>query len=229
MRSDALLVVAAAALVAAAGASARSPKEPTLRPRAADVRVAHGLLVTRSDVPAGFVDKGVDRSGDGTFRCKGLQQPDLHRLVETADVDGHTFEGAGATGFTQIQSSASLFRSRREAATAVDAFRRVPTSTMRRCFAVAFRSGLPKGARVGPFRVTPIRRTTGDLRLLVWEIRTKLYAVARWVPVDMVLAFYERDRAVSLLMLTNAGGGIDSATARDLSAGMAARLEAAPL
>ena len=231
MRIVALTAVLAVALAGATGAGARSPKDPTLRTKPADVRLARTLLVTRADLPAGiaFVDKGIDKSSNADFQCKGVQEPDLHRLVETAEIDGHTFEAKSAAGFTQVQSSASIFRSAREAAVAVGALRSLSSAAAKRCFAAAIRKGLPGGTSISQFRFKPLRRTVGGLKLLVWEISLQVQAGGRALPMDLVMAFYERGRAVPMLMLMNAGTGVDPTLARSLSAGMVAKLETARL
>src|SRR5262245_56334764 len=82
---DRWLVAGAAAFVAlllpAYGGAAKNPHDETLRPAAADVGVAHVLVLTRVDMPGGFTDKGPSNSDD--YTCRSFD-PDLHRYVETA-------------------------------------------------------------------------------------------------------------------------------------------------
>jgi hypothetical protein len=224
-----LLAVALGALVvSASAAAARSPTDPTYRPRAADLRVARKLVLTRADVPRTFADGGIENSSGGNdFGCKS---PDLHRLVETADVDGHTFRRqGGTTGFTVIVSEASVFRSAGEAQRSFDWVNGYGSATITRCFTAAFRAGLSKDAKMAALHVTPLHRTSGDIELIGWEIRTKIEAYGVWLPVEMRLTGYRRGRALTVLMMTNAGPGLEAGLVGALSDAVTAKLARTPV
>jgi hypothetical protein len=223
--------VALMLLTNAAAASVRSPKDPTLRARPADVALAKQLLIRLSDLPAGFTDKGLDRSGDSNsnFSCPGVTQPDLHRLILTADVNSHQFQRESATtGFSQISSEASLFRSASDAYASVEWIVRLPTSTMQRCLAAVARAGLPNSARPA-IHVTTARRRIGDLRIFTWEIRAVVRNGAVRLPIDVTLGGYLRGRAAIMLTITTAGPPPDLTLIRSLAQTTASRLEHARL
>jgi hypothetical protein len=223
-------VVLLAALACVAGtatsAVARSPKDPTLRRVAADVALAKTLLIAKRDLPAGFRDAGPDTSGNSSGDvCKGVVQPDLHQLVMHADETSHDFERTdAATGFTQLSTEATLFRSASEATASMAWFSSLPKSKLQTCFQAAFRAGLPKTAKTSGFRLVVTHRTVSDLHLGVWEMGLRLQKNGSWIPVDFVIASYRRGRALEMLMAVNAGGGLDPALMRSLSETITIRL-----
>jgi hypothetical protein len=172
-RSSVVVLALAACLAGSASAAAAgSPKDPTLHRVAADVALAKTLLLGKRDLPAGFRDAGPDTSGNGSDDvCKGVVEPDLHRLVMQADVTSHDFQLTdAATGFTQVSTEATLFRSAREATASMAWFTSLPKSKLQTCFEAAFRAGLPKAAKTQGFRLQVTRRTISDLHLGIWEM-----------------------------------------------------------
>jgi hypothetical protein len=215
--SPLVVVVCLAALASAA--YARSPKDPVLHKRAADVALARRLLVGTGDLPAGFRDAGSDRSGtNSNIECKGVAQPDLHRLVMTADVTSHDFQRTDTlSGYTMVNSEATLFRSAREAQASISWLVKAPKAKLNACFAAAVRAGLPKTAKSSGFHLTASRRTSGDLHLYAWEIGLRFQRSGHWIPVDMLITGYRRGRALEMLMAVDAGGGLDPVLTADLS------------
>ena len=227
-RSSAVVLVALAACLAgpASVAAAGSPKDPTLHRVAADVALAKTLLIAKRDLPAGFRDTGPDTSGNGSDDdCKGVVEPDLHRLVMQADLTSHDFDLTdSATGFTQVSTEATLFRSAREATASMAWFTSLPKSKLHACFEAAFRAGLPKSAKTQGFRLDVTRRTISDLHLGIWEMGLRLQKNGTWVPVDFVIASYRRGRALEMLLAVNAGGGLDPTLMRTISETITSRL-----
>ena len=227
-RSSAVVLVALAACLAgpASVAAAGSPKDPTLHRVAADVALAKTLLIAKRDLPAGFRDAGPDTSGNGSDDvCKGVVEPDLHRLVMQADLTSHDFDLTdSATGFTQVSTEATLFRSAREATASMAWFTSLPKSKLHACFEAAFRAGLPKSAKTQGFRLDVTRRTISDLHLGIWEMGLRLQKNGTWVPVDFVIASYRRGRALEMLLAVNAGGGLDPTLMRTISETITSRL-----
>ena len=226
-RSSVVVLALAACLAGSASAAAAgSPKDPTLHRVAADVALAKTLLLGKRDLPAGFRDAGPDTSGNGSDDvCKGVVEPDLHRLVMQADVTSHDFQLTdAATGFTQVSTEATLFRSAREATASMAWFTSLPKSKLQTCFEAAFRAGLPKAAKTQGFRLQVTRRTISDLHLGVWEMGLRFQKNGAWIPVDFVIASYRRGRALEMLMAVNAGGGLDPRLMRTVSETITTRL-----
>jgi hypothetical protein len=221
-----LLTVAVCLAGSASAAAARSPKDPTLHRVAADVALAKTLLLGRRDLPAGFRDTGPDTSGNGSDDvCKGVVEPDLHRLVMQADVTSHDFESTdAATGFTQVSTEATLFRSAHEATASMAWFTSLPKSKLQACFEAAFRAGLPKSTKTQGFRLDVTRRTISDLHLGIWEMGLRFQKNGAWIPVDFVIASYRRGRALEMLVAVNAGGGLDPTLMRTISETITTRL-----
>ena len=220
------LLAALACLVPATAAAARSPKDPTLHAAPADVALAKTFLIARHDLPAGFRDTGPDTSGSSSDDlCKGVVQPDLHRLVMTADVSSHDYQRTdAATGFTQMTTEAGLFRTRGEAIESLRWFLALPKSKIESCFAEAVRKGLPKTAKTRGFRLQVAHRAVGDLHLDVWEVVVRVQRNATWIPVDLVVAAYRRGRALETLTAVNVGGGLEQALMRGVSRTITTRL-----
>jgi hypothetical protein len=217
--------------VLTAGAYARSPKDPTLRSRPGDVALAKSLLLGKADLPADFRDTGPDHSGSGpNVDCNGVVQPDLHRLVMTADVTSHDFERTDPlSGFTQLSTEATLFVNAAEAQASIAWLIALPKAKLQSCFAAAVRAGLPKATKTAGFHLTTLRRSIGQLRLYVWEVQLRFERSGTWTPIDFVMAGYHRGRALEMLMIVNAGGGLDPAFVTNLSRTLTARLTHATL
>ena len=229
------IVVLLAALACVAGvatsAAAGSPKDPTLQRVAADVALAKTFLIAKRDLPAGFRDAGPDTSGNGSDDiCKGVVQPDLHRLVMHADETSHDFQRTDTvTGFTQLSTEATLFGSAREATASMAWFSSLPKSKLQACFQAAFRAGLPKSAKTSGFTLDVTHRTVSDLHLGIWEMGLRLQKNGSWIPVDFVIASYRRGRVIEMLLAVNAGGGLDPSLMRTLSETITIRLLRAPV
>jgi hypothetical protein len=220
------LLVALACLVPATAAAARSPKDPTLHKTPADVALARTFLIARPDLPSGFRDTGPDTSGSGSDTlCKGVVQPDLHRLVMTADVSSHDFQRTDSlTGFTQVSTEAGLFQTRGEATESMRWFLALPKSKIESCFAEAVRKGLPKTAKTTGFHLQVAHRTVADLHLDVWEVVVRVQRNGNWIPVDLVVAEYRRGRALETLTAVNVGGGLEQTLMSGVSSRITTRL-----
>lgn len=117
VRRLALLTVAAAVVLALAAAAFAGPRDPRVHKRPADVRWAKTLILKLRDLPAGFVDKGPQKDDSGPTP-PGCKEPNLHALVETADVSSHNFERNRAS-FAEALSETSFFLRPAQAQTAV--------------------------------------------------------------------------------------------------------------
>jgi hypothetical protein len=221
-----VLSVAALLALSCSTAFARSPRDPTLHRVAADVTLATTFLIAKRDLPAGFRDTGPDTSGSGTDElCKGVVQPDLHRLVMTADVSSHDFARTdNLTGFTQLSTESGIFRSAREAAQSMAWFARLPKATVQSCFEAAFRAGLPKTAKTAGFHLTVVHRTTADLHLDLWELQLRVQRNAAWIPVDLLIGSYRRGRALEMVLAVNVGPGLEPSLMKDVSRTISSRL-----
>ncbi len=223
------VAVLAAVLVAAGSAAARDPKEPTLKPVAADVRLARTFVLRGSDMPAGFADVGVDTStGNVSVRtaCQALL-PDEHRLVMTADVTGHTFRhSAAGVGFSEVSSEAGLFRSATEARAGLDDWRRLGTR-VDPCFEKAVAQGLAKDRP--SVRVTPLSRQAAGVELYGWDVVATATVKSRAVTVEVVLVQLVHGRGAVQLTVANVGGGITAQGAAGITATLTSRLLRAPV
>jgi hypothetical protein len=234
MRRFVLAVVVVVGVSAAASAGyARSPKDPVLRRRPADVALAKTLLLAASDLPDGFRDAGADRSsssGSGSVNCKGVVEPDLHRLVMTADVSSHDFERTDAvSGFTQVSTEATLFESAADAQTGISWLVSLPKAKLDSCFSSMIRAGLPKTAKTAGFHLTVARRTIGQVQIFVWELQVQFERNGSWIPIDMVIAGFHRARALEMLTVVSGGRGLDPAVMTGFSRTLTARLAHAAL
>ena len=226
------VVVVVGVSVAASVAYARSPKDPVLRSRPADVALAKTLLLGASDLPEGFRDAGVDRSSgsNGSVDCKGVVEPDLHRLVMTADVTSHDFERTDSvSGFTQVSTEATLFESAAEAQTGIAWLVSLPKAKLDSCFSSMIRAGLPKTAKTAGFHLTVARRTIGGVQIFVWELQVQFERNGSWTPIDMVIAGYHRARALEMLMVVSGGRGLDPTVMTAFSRTLTTRLAHAAL
>lgn len=218
----ALIPAALAGVLAltASATAARSPHDPTLRTVAVDAGVAKTLLITKADVPTGFVDKGVDSSGDTGPACSSYD-PDLHRLVETAEVDGHNFERTSGTGYSLVSSGAAVFRSRADAVADWNAI--VANAKVTACIRELMVKGFGKLALTG-VRIVPVDLKANEMSIRIWELTAAAHENGRSIPLDIVLGFYLEGRAASNLLLVGAGAGFDPHQAELLSARASRRL-----
>jgi hypothetical protein len=225
-RFVAALVTVFACAGLASLASAASPRDPVLHKRPADVALAKRLLLAKTDLPAGFRDAGPDRSGSNSnVDCKGVVQPDLHRLVMTADVSSHDFERTDPVdGFTQVRTEATLFMNAAEAEASIAWLVKLPKATLERCFATAVRAGLPKTAKTAGFHLTVVHRASGELHRDIWQLQMRFERSGVWFPVELVIGGYRRGRALEMLMVVNAAGELDPALMAELSDTVSARL-----
>lgn len=211
-------------------ASARSPKDPVLRSRPADVSLARSLLLAKADFPPGFRDAGPDRSGSGNFDCNEVAQPDLHRLVMTADVSSHDFQRTDpVTGFTQVSTEATLFVNATEAQAGIAWLANLPRAKLSDCFAAAFRAGLPKTAKMAGFHLTALQRAIGPLHIYVWELQLRVQRNGAWIPVDFVIGDYRRGRGIATLVALQVGGALDPSLTTQLSRTFGTRLATAAI
>ncbi len=212
-------------------AYAASSRDPVLRSRPADVALAKRLVLGRADLPGSFGDAGADTTNSGSdIQCAGVVQPDLHRLVMSADVTSHGFDQTDPVlGYTHLRSEVSLFHAAGDAQASIAWIVGLSHAKLESCFAAAFRSGLPKAAKLSGFRLTSLVRTAGDLHVYVWEMRAQVLASGRVLPVDFALTGYRRGRALEMFMAVNAGAGLDPNLMEQLSRALSARLVQASL
>lgn len=107
MRVVAATLLALAALVLVAAASARDPKEPQQRHTKADTALARSIALTRSDLTVGWKAAPKDKPAPP---CS--VEPDESKLVQTARIDP-TF--VWRDGVTSVGSEIDIFRTAAEA------------------------------------------------------------------------------------------------------------------
>ncbi|HZU19980.1 MAG TPA: hypothetical protein VE982_02050 [Gaiellaceae bacterium] len=206
VRSLLLAVLVAGCAVPAA--FARKPTDPKLVPNAADVRIAHQLLLTKDEAGVGFtVDKS--SSKDNTD-CAGYKEPDLHLLTETADVDGPELSNKTAGVF--VASSASVFIS---AGQALKAFQTLKAKAVGDCMLKVVKAqGMQNG------RVVPIHLSVGSLEMFAWDLNGTMTAHGMALPFEMTLIGYRHSRALSMLLVAGIPNAALQEKAKELSARM---------
>lgn len=226
MRRLALLTLAAAVMLAVAAAAFAGPRDPRVHKHPADVRQAKALILRLSDLPAGFVDKGPQRNDSGPTP-PGCTEPNLHALVETADVSSHNFERDQA-GFAEALSETSFFVRPAQAQKAVAAS---TSSKLTHCVKQAIVASAKKSSggamTVVSTRLVPISETVRDLHTRIWDIFVNFKARGLLFRDEMVLAYFRRGRVVSFVML-NSINGLTAEEARVISARLTRRLESLP-
>lgn len=227
MRRFALLALTVAVTLAVAAAAFAGPKDPQVHKRAADVRVAKTLIMTRSDLPAGFADKGPQKNSGPTpdIPCT---QPNLHALIVTADVSSHDFVRSHTGSSAEASSEATFFIRSAQAKRAVDA---VTTAKFGNCIRTAVVKSVNKTAN-GKFKIvsshlTPISENVGELHAKFWDMFLTFKANGRTFQDELVLAFLRRGRVVSDLML-NSLNGITEEEAKNISEKLTVRLVQLP-
>jgi hypothetical protein len=222
----ALVVLAVAVALAAAAAALAGSKDPQLHKRAADVRLAKSLILKRADLPAGFADKGPDKSsGPVPDVCP---QPNLHSLVMTSDVSSHNFVRKSSGGYGEVSSGASFFLRPAQAQKAVAV---VTSKKMGPCLKQAVIKGASKGShgvlKVVSTHVTPISESVVDMRIKLWDIVAVFKVKGHLVQDELVLGYFLRGRVVSSLMV-NSLHGLSESESRDISEKLTFRLESLP-
>lgn len=222
-----LLVLATAVMLAVTAAAFAGPNDPQVRPRAADVRIAKTLIMKRSDVPAGFADKGPQKNSGPTpdIPCT---EPNLHALVVTADVSSHRFVRTHTGSYAEVSSDASFFLRPAQAQRAVSA---VTSTRFGNCVKTAVVKSVNKTGK-GKYKIisshlTPISENVGDLHANFWDMFLTFEANGRTFRDELVLAFLRRGRVVSNLML-NSLNGLTEEEAKGISEKLTLRLAALP-
>lgn len=222
-----LLVFAAAVALSAAAVAFAGARDPQLHKRPADVRRAKTLIMSLHDLPAGFVDKGVDKSSSGPIP-PGCSVPNLHALVMTADVTSHKFVRTHTGSYAETESEASFFVRAAQAQKAVAA---VTTSKMGRCLKEAAVEGAKKSGNgqitVISARVVPLSESVADMHDKFWDILVNFKAHGLVFHDELVLVYLRRGRVVSNLLL-NSLNGLTESEARDLTARLTSRLARLP-
>jgi hypothetical protein len=227
MRRLALLVLAAAVVLAVAGAALAGPLDPQLHKRAVDVQRAKTLLMKRSDLPAGFVDKGPQKNTGPTpdIPCK---QPNLHALVMTADVSSHEFARSRAGSFAEASAEVSFFVRAAQAQTAVAA---VTSPRIGRCLKTFVLESAKKSTNgqmnIVSVRLVPLSESVADMRAKFWDMFLTFKAHGLVFRDELVLGYFRRGRVVSMLML-NSLNGLTEDEAKNISARLTFRLESLP-
>lgn len=227
VRRIALLALATATALAVAAVAFAGPRDPQLHKRSADVTRAKTLIMRLRDLPAGFVDKGPQKSSGPTpdIPC---QEPNLHALVMTADVSSHDFVRSRAGSYSAAASEASFFVRAAQAQKAVTA---VTTSKIGRCLKTFVIRDVNKSAN-GQFTIVsahlvPISETVGDLHVKTWDMLLTFKAHGLLFHDELVLAYFRRGRVVSMVML-NSLNGLTEAEAKRISERLTLRLESLP-
>jgi hypothetical protein len=226
VRRVALLTLAAFVMLAVTASAFAGPRDPRLHKRPADVTRAKALILKLHDLPAGFVDKGPQKNDSGPTP-PGCREPNLHALVETADVSSHQFEREQG-GFAEALSETSFFLRPAQAQTAVA---ESTSSKLTHCVKEAIIAGAKKSAgsamTVVSTRLVPITETVRDLHTKIWDIFVTFKARGLLFHDEMVLAYFRRGRVVSFVML-NSINGLTEEDAKNISLRLTLRLEALP-
>lgn len=226
VRRMALLALAAAVTLAIAAAALAGPKDPRLHKRPADVSRAKTLVLKLRDLPAGFADKGPEKSSGPT--PAGCSEPNLHALVMTADVSSHKFVRARAGAFAEALSEVTFFVRPAQARRAVAA---VMTRKMGRCLKEAAVEGAKKSAKgaltIVSARAVPLSESVADMHDRFWDILIMFKAHGLVFRDEVVLAYFRRGRVVSIMMV-NSLNGLSETEARNISATLASRLARLP-
>lgn len=226
VRRIALLALAVAAVLAVAAAAFAGPRDPRLHKRPADVTRAKTLIMKLRDLPAGFVDKGPEKSSGPT--PAGCSQPNLHALVMTADVSSHKFVRAHAGAYAVALSEVTFFVRPAQAQRAVAA---VTTSKMGRCLKEAAVEGAKKSANgaltIVSARAVPISESVADMHDKFWDIVVTARVHGLLLHDELVLAYLRRGRVVSIVML-NSLNGLTEAEAKNISETLTLRLARLP-
>jgi hypothetical protein len=227
VRRLALLALAIAVMLAVAAVASAGPKDPQVHKRAADVRIAKTLIMNHSDLPAGFADKGPQKSSGPTpdIPCT---QPNLHALTVTADVSSHDFVRSRKASYAEVSSEASFFLQPAQAKRAVDA---VTTTRFGNCVKTAVVKSVNKTAN-GKFKIvsshlTPISENVGELHAKFWDMFLTFKANGLLFRDELVLAFLRHGRVVSNLML-NSLNGLTEEEAKNISERLTVRLVKLP-
>jgi len=195
--------------------------------RPVDMSRAKALLLEHGDLPAGFVDKGPQKNDSGPVP-PGCREPDLHALVETADVSSHQFERVRAGGFAEALAEVSFFVKPVQAQRAVAAS---TSSKLMRCVKRVIVASAKKSSggamTVVSTRLVPITETVGDLHNTIWDIFINFRARGLLFRDEMVLAYFRRGRVVSFVML-NSINGLTEAEAKNISSALTRRLASLP-
>jgi hypothetical protein len=227
VRRLALLALAAAVTLAVAAAAFAGPNDPRLHKRAADAKRARTLLLKRSDLPAGFVDKGPQKPSGPTpdIPCA---QPNLHALVMTADVSSHEFDRNRLASVAEATSEATFFVRATQARKAVAV---VTSPRIGRClkrFVVRNATKGTNGAlKITRVRLVPVSENVRDLHTRLWDMFLTFKAQGIVFHDELVLAYFRRGRVVSMVML-NSLNGLSEKEASRISAALTFRLERLP-
>jgi hypothetical protein len=196
------IALAATLALAAVAPAARGPKDPTYQPNARDLAIARSLLLVRAVVPARFTIES-SKPSDDDFTCS-TYDPDLSRLVSTADVEGRDFSHTARTGVYFVSSTAMLFRTSEEAATYWR--RAVVHRKVGPCLVESFRDAFGKGAALGNVKVIPLELASGELSVQSWNVVGDLRDGTRVLGKALIeVAVLKRGRAISALMMFTLG------------------------
>jgi hypothetical protein len=227
VRTLTLVAVAAGLTLAAASAAFAGPKDPQLHKRPADVRLAKRLIISRDDLPAGFVHKGPQKNSGPTpdIPCK---QPNLHALVMTADVSSHNFVRQHPGGYAETSSEASFFLHAAQAQKAVAAVTNRKIGACLKQVVIKSATKSSNGAlKIVSAHVTPLSESIGDLRAKFWDILVTFKVQGHRLQDELVLAYFRRGRVVSALMI-NSVNGLTEEESKNISETLTLRLESLP-
>lgn len=220
----ALLLVGSALTAATALAG---PNDPQLRPRTADVKLAKTLVLSRSELPGGFVDKGPQKQTSVAPNVP-CAEPNLHALVMTADVNSHRFVRSRTGSYAELDFEGTFFRHPADAEKAVGSMMSKAIGSCLKGYVVAgFDKGAKGKAKIVSTHVTPLSEAIGDLHVRMWDLNLAFQVRGITLRAELVLAFYRRGRVVSSMMMDTLGG-LSELEAKDVSESVTVRLEALP-
>jgi len=227
VRRVAVLTLVTTVILAAAAAAFAGPRDPRVHKRPVDVRMAKTLLLRHGDLPAGFVDKGPQKNDSGPVP-PGCEEPDLHALIETADVSSHEFDRTRTGGFAEASSEVSFFLRPAQAQRAVAASTSSKlTSCVKRVIVASAKKSSGGAMTVVSTRLVPITETVRDLHTKIWDIFVTFKARGLLFHDEMALAYLRRGRVVSFLML-NSFNGLTEEDAKNISEALTLRLFSLP-
>lgn len=216
-RVGALLVVAAA-LVLAAGASAGNG-EPRRAITKADEGRAKAVLVTRADLGAGFTPVKRERADlPDDPRCDALDESDL-TITGDAESPDYTLESPSA--FITVGSTAQVYRTVREANTS---WARGTGSKAAACLAALVRASAGPGQKVKVVssKVVPFTRVAA--KTVAFRLIAKLAVGSTTATVYFDAILLQQGRVQAGLVLTSVGRPVPKAEAAALAAVVASRL-----
>jgi len=227
MRRLLFITLCVSLTLALAAVALAGSRDPRLRRRPADVKLAKTLILKARDLPSGFVDKGKQKDSGPTPNLP-CAEPNLHALVMTADVSSHDFVRSGTGTYAEATSEATFFSRSPQAHKAVTV---ITSRKIGRCLKKFVIKDVTKSThgllKVLSVRLVPLSETVRDLHTRIWDLFLTFKVRGLTFRDELALAYFRRGRVVDMVML-NSVGGLSEQEARDISQALVLRLERLP-